>query len=133
MARWVLLRHTLPDGTSHHDWMLERCDHSHAGLLTFRLADGVRPTDGGVRSFGAEYLPPHRREYLEYEGPVSGDRGWVQRVDSGLCEVVDAPLEGVRITLYDSSLRVICCRLGRMLEPGGDEGDADRWRFDLAG
>jgi hypothetical protein len=32
-------------------------------------------------------LPDHRRDYLEYEGPVSGDRGQVKRISSGICTI----------------------------------------------
>lgn len=32
----------------------------------------------------AKQLQDHRLAYLDYEGPVSGDRGCVQRVDRGL-------------------------------------------------
>ncbi|MBX3405870.1 MAG: hypothetical protein KF869_03810 [Phycisphaeraceae bacterium] len=132
MPRWVLLRHTLPDETSHHDWMLERSGHRDAGLLTFRLEDGVRPSDRGLRTFSAEHLTPHRCEYLVYEGPVLGDRGWVVRVESGLCEVIDSPLEGMTVVLYDRDSRVIANWRGKMLEPGVQDSMPDRWRFDLA-
>ena len=132
MPRWVLLRHTLPDGTSHHDWMLERSGHKDAGLLTLRLEDGVRPTERGLHTFSAEQLTPHRREYLEYEGPVSGDRGRVVRVESGVCEVIDSPLKGMIVVLYDGDSRVIANWRGTMLEPGVQDSVSDRWRFDLA-
>jgi len=29
------------------------------------------------------FLPDHRNAYLEYEGPISGDRGHVSRVETG--------------------------------------------------
>ena len=32
---------------------------------------------------GAQPLPPHRAHYLEYEGPVTGGRGTVRRLDGG--------------------------------------------------
>jgi hypothetical protein len=32
----------------------------------------------------AEQLPDHRLAYLDYEGPVSGDRGSVSRWDAGV-------------------------------------------------
>jgi hypothetical protein len=36
----------------------------------------------------AERLPDHRLAYLDYEGPVSGDRGSVRRLDVGtFCEL----------------------------------------------
>lgn len=31
------------------------------------------------RQIYADALPPHRTEYLDYEGPISGDRGEVTR------------------------------------------------------
>jgi hypothetical protein len=112
--------------------MLERSGRSEAGLLTFRLGDGVRPTNPGLRTFYAEHLPPHRSDYLEHEGPVSGDRGCVTRVESGLCEVVDSPLEGINITLFDRDSQNVAIWFGKMLGPGLGEALPDRWRFDLA-
>ncbi len=60
----------------HWDFMLEigdvLCDLGH------RCADRCRSEDLPARRLG-----DHRRVYLEYEGPVSGDRGNVRRVDSG--------------------------------------------------
>jgi len=32
-------------------------------------------------------LQDHRRDYLEYEGPVSGDRGQVKRISAGVCSI----------------------------------------------
>ncbi len=36
----------------------------------------------------AEQLPAHRLAYLDYEGPVSGNRGTVTRCDGGTYELV---------------------------------------------
>lgn len=73
----VVLRHTLPDGTAHLDWMIEQADAA-AGLMTFRLG-----LDADLRvpsSIRAERIGEHRRDYLTYEGAVSGGRGHVERV-----------------------------------------------------
>jgi len=35
------------------------------------------------QSCAAPELPPHRRDYLDYQGEVSGGRGHVQRVAEG--------------------------------------------------
>jgi hypothetical protein len=48
-------------------------------------------------------LPDHRREYLTYEGPVSGNRGNVARWDEGTYEILPPPSEApdafvVRVT-----------------------------------
>jgi hypothetical protein len=43
-----------------------------------------RSTDWPVQSPAiVDRLPDHRRDYLDYEGPVSDDRGQVARVISG--------------------------------------------------
>lgn len=89
MAPMVLLRHTLPDGVAHHDWMLARrrdAQPDSRELLTFRVQERIdRVREGEVV---AELLPDHRAAYLSYEGPVSGNRGEVARVASGECEIV---------------------------------------------
>jgi len=76
MPRFVVLEHDHPN--LHWDLMLEQAD----GLRTWRLAEF--PTVG--RTVGAELTFVHRSVYLEYEGPVSGDRGTVKRVLSGVFE-----------------------------------------------
>ena len=73
MPRFVLLEHDHP--VLHWDLMLE-CGHA---LRTWRL-DRI-PTVAAT--IPAEPLPDHRLAYLDYEGPVSGDRGSVKRVDAG--------------------------------------------------
>jgi hypothetical protein len=84
--RCVLLSHTLPDGSHHYDWMLER-DGSDGGdggrLVTFRVHVLVHECG----AFDAERVGDHRREYLEYEGEVSRGRGRVVRVASGVCRI----------------------------------------------
>lgn len=44
------------------------------------LRSPVWPIEGLVQ---LDHLGDHRREYLEYEGSISGGRGWVKRVESG--------------------------------------------------
>lgn len=71
-GRFAVSAHDWP--RPHFDLFLEDGD----GCRTFRL-DAV-PTGG---TMPAEPLPPHRLVYLEYDGPVSGGRGRVARVDWG--------------------------------------------------
>lgn len=52
-----------------------------AGDVLRTWALGERPDSRGVRP--AERLADHRREYLTYEGPISGGRGTVSRWDEG--------------------------------------------------
>ena len=84
MPRFVLLRHDCPpdyERPSHWDLMLE----SDGVLRTWRLAALPQtPPD----SMEAEELADHRLAYLEYEGPVGGERGTVSRVDAGTFETL---------------------------------------------
>lgn len=110
----VLLRHDLPDGSHHFDWMLARDDDDP--LLTFRLDRDISLDSA---PFEGEALAPHRRAYLEYEGEVSGNRGVVRRVATGSCtihtctdQVIELSLEmGVRT----GALRGIRHQIGRFL------------------
>lgn len=81
--RTVLLRHDLPDGSHHFDWMLET--DANGPLVTFRLDRDISQDAG---PFVAEPLGDHRRRYLDYEGPISGDRGSVTRIAEGRCDLV---------------------------------------------
>lgn len=86
MTRTVLLRHDLPDGSSHLDWLIERpgCTDEHR-LIAFRLTE---PPDCSASSeFLGTRLPDHRAHYLEYEGTISGDRGRVTRVAAGQARI----------------------------------------------
>lgn len=78
MPRFVILEHDHPH--LHWDLMLEDGDT----LRTWRLDQA--PTDW-TRVDGEE-LVPHRRVYLDYEGEVSGGRGWVKRWDWGEYEPI---------------------------------------------
>ena len=73
MPRYVILEHDHP--VLHWDLMLEAGDT----LRTWRLA---APTHPG-RTVVATPIGKHRRLYLDYEGPVSGNRGRVIRWDAG--------------------------------------------------
>lgn len=72
-VRFALLKHDWP--FLHLDFLLQSGD----SLLTWRL-----PPDVKHFPIAAVSLPRHRLLYLDYEGPVSHQRGHVQRVDAGL-------------------------------------------------
>jgi len=77
-AAFVLLKHETQDGV-HWDLMLD----TGSVLRTWQLsadpsAAGSAPPDISIRR-----LPDHRRDYLDYEGPVSRNRGYVTRADQG--------------------------------------------------
>jgi DNA polymerase Ligase (LigD) len=76
MPRFAILEHDYP--VCHWDFLLENDD----SLLTWRLS--AAPESGVVvdalKTFG------HRKLYLDYEGPVGGERGAVTRWDGGTFE-----------------------------------------------
>lgn len=79
MPRYVILRHEpeqCSSGSLHWDLMLE------VGDVLWTWACDEDPTASD--SFAAERLADHRRAYLEYQGPVSGQRGSVSRCDAGV-------------------------------------------------
>ena len=83
MPRFVILIHDHP--YPHRDFLLENGE----GCRTWRL-----PADlpAGSSEFPASELPDHRLMYLDYEGPVSGNRGNVVLWDAGTFEwIIDEP------------------------------------------
>lgn len=72
MARYVLLEHDWP--APHLDLLLEQ----GPVLRGWRLAEPLR-----VGTQVATASADHRLLYLDYEGPVSGGRGTVRRLDRG--------------------------------------------------
>lgn len=83
MPRYVILYHEMPtisDRASHWDLMLEQA----GALATWALDEPPQP--GHV--VAAQRLADHRLAYLDYEGPVSGDRGSVTRWDHGQYRLV---------------------------------------------
>jgi DNA polymerase Ligase (LigD) len=73
MPRFVLLEHQW-NGV-HWDFMLEVGENLWTWAIDAPIVAG--------KDLPARRLGEHRSLYLDYEGPVSGDRGSVKRVDSG--------------------------------------------------
>jgi len=98
--RMVLLRHTLPDGTGHFDWMFERdsspSDADSPSLISFRVPERIDLPE--FPRFTCVRIQDHRRAYLDFEGEVSGGRGQVQRIASGDVERVLETPANIEIT-----------------------------------
>src|SRR5262245_17631602 len=100
MPRFVVLRHETPPGyrrPAHFDLMLEE-----GGVLRTWALESLPPVGG--EPIPAERLPDHRLDYLDYEGPVSGDRGSVSRVDFGTYEPLPSPPNQQRFRLDGTRL-----------------------------
>lgn len=70
-------------------------------LRTWRLLE--EPGMGKV--IAAEPLGDHRKIYLDYEGPLSGDRGRVRRWDAGTMEWLADTAERVVVRLEGARIR----------------------------
>ena len=100
MSRFVILAHDWPH--PHFDLMIEV-----AGVLrTWRLSE--LPRGKSVADRPAERLGDHRLAYLDYEGPVSGGRGTVRRIDAGTCVVIRDEPEHFEAIMTGA---IICGRL----------------------
>lgn len=93
--RFVILEHDHP--VLHWDLMLE----AGAVLQTWRLAEV--PALG--TSIDATALGDHRVLYLDYEGPVSDDRGSVRRWDAGTFEEASSSTEAREFSLHGMRIR----------------------------
>ncbi len=78
----VLLRHDLPDGTWHIDWLLGQDIEGSQPLIAFRLPRSLDEVAEGA-ILPARRIPDHRPLYLDYEGVVSSNRGCVTRLHRG--------------------------------------------------
>ena len=86
-AQFVLIRHVLSDHT-HWDLMFD----IGPALATWQLQEDPAGLAGDPKRqtvIRAQRIGDHRRAYLDYEGPVSGNRGYVVRVDAGRYEATE--------------------------------------------
>src|SRR5262245_52883163 len=99
MPRFVLLLHDCPDGrprATHCDLMLEVGSALQTWALSL-LPQAWRGLDLNDSQFSAsnavnaDRLADHRLAYLEFEGPVGGDRGYVRCLDAGNYRVGPSP------------------------------------------
>ena len=100
MPRFVLLYHELPPHSgrsSHYDLMLER----DGALRTWALEQEPQPG----RETRATALADHRLAYLDYEGPVSNERGEVTRCDRGEYTSLDEAAGEWRVRLSGERFR----------------------------
>jgi len=96
--RFVILHHRL-DGGEHWDLMLEHGDV----LLTWQLLR--EPIDRASLPIPARRIGDHRKAYLDYEGPLTRNRGTVHRVDFGSMNMVEITPECCRLVLSGQRLR----------------------------
>ncbi|MEM9657031.1 MAG: hypothetical protein AAF961_01600 [Planctomycetota bacterium] len=156
MPRFALLRHETPEHSqipSHWDLMIER----DGTLATWRLCQlpyawhnalaetsaqlGADANAASTDPIAAIQLPEHRIAYLDYEGPLTQERGSVLRCDQGeCCWILDAAgvcsvmlrgekLRGLvelrRATDDDDSAAWLLCADGNAADSPGHRATAD--------
>ena len=117
MPRFVILYHDCPRDRprpSHWDFLLENGDR----LRAFALLE--EPIAG--RAIEALPLADHRLDYLDYEGPVSGDRGTVRRWDQGDYELITAAADHLIVDLDGHRIHGRC-------ELARDQEHLTRWHW----
>jgi hypothetical protein len=119
--RFVLLEHRW-DGV-HWDFMLE----AEGGLRTWAIDEPITP--GKV--LPARALDDHRAIYLDYEGPISGGRGSVRRVDRGTFVVAEWTDERVRVRIVGGQLVGEALLWSSPLDSSGV--GRTNWKFRLVG
>lgn len=119
MPRFVVLHHELPTSEragTHWDFMLE----ADGVLRTWALA--AEPDCG--REVAAEQLADHRLAYLEYEGPISENRGRVTQWDAGEYRIQSESADELIMQLAGHRLNGVAT-LRR-------SGEDQRWIFDFS-
>ena len=100
MPRFVILQHSTPahyPRPSHFDLLLEEAESCRTWALSHA------PTAG--KPIAAEQLAPHRLIYLDFEGPLEGDRGEVMRWESGQFEWLLNSALAVELKILGTRLR----------------------------
>jgi hypothetical protein len=122
MPRYVILRHETPPQSArplHWDLMLE----SGSTLRTWALSR--EPAMG--EAVPAEALPDHRLDYLNYEGPVSNQRGFVRRWDEGEFRTLRESPECIELEFHGARLQARA-----VLEFRQDLPTANQWTLSLS-
>lgn len=91
--RFVVLQHTDGDGV-HFDLMIDQGQ----ALATWKF--NRPPESADEHPLAGSRIGDHRRVYLNYEGPISGNRGSVARYDEG-----DVELRGARDDVWRAAFR----------------------------
>ena len=96
---FVILEHSISK-QRHYDLMLER-----GGVLeTWQMSRQVNELEQG-ESIDAKKLADHRLAYLDYEGPISKNRGQVKRVDKGSYDLLESNETGRIIRLKSKNIQ----------------------------
>lgn len=97
---FAILEHAQREG-SHWDILLELPQRKF--LATWRV--DLPPNDWlNSQFFQARSLPDHRPIYLDYQGPLTNNRGWVTRCDRGLITLLEDSSDGLAVELHGEKI-----------------------------
>ena len=97
LVRYVVQEHS-GFGPVHYDFMVEQ-----GGVLwTWQL--DLPPDRWRIGPVAARRIGDHRLAYLDYEGPISGNRGRCRIVARGRCRVVQVEPGAVRLELSEGAM-----------------------------
>lgn len=124
-ARFVLLHHDWPE--SHWDFLVD-LDGNSERVPTWSLDAPLldQPSHGK-----AQKLSDHRRIYLDYQGPVSGDRGTVRQVMTGTIEVVRQNQDDLEFILIESAVLKGTLAIKRLSDKTNDIHKTHRYGAEL--
>ena len=100
MLRYVIHHHT-GSGDAHFDLMFETTPGS--ALATWRSSEWPVTSKSILTP-----IADHRREYLDYEGPISGNRGRVRRIARGFHRVLHDGPDALVVEIDDRSTLTLC-------------------------
>ena len=112
--RFVILHHLIASG-EHWDLMLEEKDV----LATWQMMSEPRSRDSCP--IECRRIKDHRKQYLDYEGSISGGRGFVTRFDYGRFELMAADDDALELRLEGK------CLVGDFLLERSDPQSQSRW------
>ena len=84
MNRFALLHHSTAENQFHWDFLFEGPDACKTFSASQEVVEEAQKT--GTLQCVVMPLVDHRLAYLDYEGPVSENRGFVKRLDFGTCQ-----------------------------------------------
>jgi hypothetical protein len=101
-GRFVILWHevdNMPGRQNHYDFLLE----SAGFFITIELSE--LPWE--VALVRGKVLSPHRLEYWDLEGPISGNRGCVRRITRGNYQMVPTEQNAWKLTLDSAEVQTV--------------------------
>lgn len=123
VSRFAVLKH-VRDSDVHWDLLLQMPDRELLATWQIRL-DPAR-WGGESEPVAAVQLPDHRIIYLDYQGELSANRGWVTHVDGGKMELLCFDEQRIHFLLHG---QILHGAFTITRTAAGIEGQLSDWRL----